>query len=304
MKKIVSLIVLCLMAESAMAAMTPASGRGRQQASYGQATGRVGMMNAGSNNMRAASMKVQSMSSEATVGKSSLKADNVEADIAINDETQIMGDVPAPEAEPEKDMREKEKKVCLANNIGVGNTFVWASRFSDTSSYVTMIEDVEEPENNVCFVKVEMKSTDPKIDVSDIPGKYFVMGENITCGAWTDEEALRKRILDAKKSARTWATVGGVVGGAAVGVGAMELFGNKAIGGAVEGQYSMNESELLRSQLLVLKKDNPTEYNRYVSALKDVEKLCEDASVKDYDDDTRNICTKYSGLLGSLNSVK
>ena len=76
-------------------------------------------------------------------------------------------------AQPEKDMREKERAACMQNNIGVGNTFVWASRYSDISGYTTMIEDVENPENNTCFVRVDVKSTDPKIDLSDIPGKYF-----------------------------------------------------------------------------------------------------------------------------------
>ena len=44
------------------------------------------------------------------------------------------------------DRREKEKNICLSNNIGVGNTFVWASKYSNTQNYVNMVEDVEEPE--------------------------------------------------------------------------------------------------------------------------------------------------------------
>lgn len=289
MIKIVSLIVMCLAVESAMAA----SGRGNT-ARPGVATARVG---GNASNMRAASTKVQNLSGEATASKSSVKVDDVENDLAINDESQIMGEVPSPE--DEKDMREKEKNICLSNNIGIGNTFVWASRFSDTSSYVTMIEDIEEPENNVCFVKVEMKSKDPKIDVSDILSKYFVMGENVTCGSWADEEALRKRILDAKKTERTWATVGGAVGGAALGVGAMELFGNKAIGGDLEGQYSLEGTKLLRSHLLALKKDNSTEYNKIVKDLEELEKLCKDSAVADED-----ACKEYAGLLESVTQAK
>ena len=30
--------------------------------------------------------------------------------------------------------REREKNICLSNNIGVGNTFVWASKYSNTQN--------------------------------------------------------------------------------------------------------------------------------------------------------------------------
>ena len=157
--------------------------------------------------------------------------------------------------EKKKDNREAERAACLNNNIGVGNTFVWASRYSNTRSYATMQEDTENPENNICYAKVDIKSTDSRINLSDIQSRYFQLGEVVNCGSWVDEEMLKERILEAKKSGRTWATVGGAVGGAAVGVGAMELFGNRLIGGAVEGQKNKNlsETEVLRSQLLVMK---------------------------------------------------
>lgn len=175
-----------------------------------------------------------------------------------------------------KDNRDKEKRACISNNIGVGNTFVWASRYSNTADYSSMIEDVEEPDNNTCFVKVELKSDDEKISVADFPTKYYEMGHNIACGEWVDYNMLKERILDAKKSARTWATVGGAVGGAAVGVGAMELFGNRWIGGAVEGQKQFEEGsiELLRSQLAVLKAENEQDYNNFVDSLGDLKCAC------------------------------
>lgn len=231
------------------------------------------------------------------VGKSSTKLDNdvtdsVTADLAIVPEEMIS-------AEKKKDMREKERAACINNNIGVGNTFVWASRFSNVNNYSSMIEDVENPENNVCFVKVEMKSTDSKIEVDDIPVKYFEMGRVITCGSWADEETLRKRILDAKKSARTWGTVAGVVGGAAVGVGAMELFGNKLIGGSVEGQKALKGDELIRSQLAVLQKDNPSEYQRFMVNLRTLRDECsKDIWVNDTSDtEVKTICDTYRGLF-------
>ncbi len=182
--------------------------------------------------------------------------------------------------EPEKpavDTREAEKKACISNNIGVGNTFVWASRYSNTSNYATMTEDTENPENNTCFVKVGMKSTDSRIDVSDIPTQYYEWGQNITCGAWVDEAKMQQRILDAKKKARVWATVGGAVGGAGVGVGVMELFGNKLIGGKVQGQKALADDELLRSQLLALKKEKPTQYSAFLQSLKELKAECENS---------------------------
>ena len=203
----------------------------------------------------------------------------------------------------QKDMREKERLACMSNNIGVGNTFVWASRTSNLGNYSSMIEDTENPDNNVCFVRVELKSNDSRINVSDFGAQYFEMGQRITCGSWANEEKLQNRILDAKKSARTWATVGGAVGGAAIGVGSMELFGNKLIGGAVQGQAALEGTELLRSQLLVLKKNNQSEYNKIISELKTIKAECEKSATKD--DATKEMCNKYDyQVLISTESAK
>lgn len=177
--------------------------------------------------------------------------------------------------EPSVDMREKEKAACMGNNIGIGNTFVWASRYSNLNNYASMVEDTENPENNTCFVKVDVKSSDSKINVSDIPSKYFEMGQAITCGAWADEGKIEDRILAAKKSARTWGTVGGAVGGAAVGVGVMELFGNKLIGGKVQGQKNLEGDEQLRSVLLTMKKKSPSEFDSYIKTMKKLKTECE-----------------------------
>ena len=183
---------------------------------------------------------------------------------------------PMPKAEePKKNNREAERNACLNNNIGVGSTFVWASKYSNTGNYATMLEDVENPENNVCYAKVDMKSTDSRINLSDIKSRYFQWGEVVNCGSWVDEDMLRQRILDAKKSSRTWATVGGAVGGAAVGVGAMELFGNKLIGGAVEGQKALADTDLLRSQLLVMKKNGDSRYTAFQSDLRKLKEQCD-----------------------------
>ena len=154
--------------------------------------------------------------------------------------------------EETKNMREEERNACINNNIGVGNTFVWASRYSDTSNYANMIEDVEHPENNVCFVKVELKSDDEsRISVADIAPKYFMWGEAIECGSWADAQEMEKRILDTRKGARIGGIVASTVGGAGLGVGAMELIGNKAIDGW-KGQKGLKGADLYKSEILAL----------------------------------------------------
>ena len=185
------------------------------------ATGRVGV--SGNVASRMPTMAVSPIGAVKTISDTKPKAE-------------MPNTMPGNPSEPEKpavDTREKERTACISNNIGIGNTFVWASRYSDLNNYATMVEDVENPENNTCFVLVGLRSTDSRIDLSDIPSKYFEMGRDITCGAWADEGKIEQRILDAKKKGRTWATVGGAVGGAALGVGAMELFGNRLIGNDV-----------------------------------------------------------------------
>ncbi len=258
MKKFMPFIILCAAVSPAMA-LTPA-GQGRratanQMVGGPRATASVNQINA------MASMASMTVGTDASVNKPSIKVDKPEATL--------------PSEEEKKDMREKEKAACINNNIGVGNTFVWASRYSNVNNYASMVEDVEEPENNTCFVRVEMKSDDAKVSVADIPAKYFEMGQTITCGSWADENALEKRILDAKKSARTWGTVGGAVGGAALGVGAMELFGNKLIGGSVQGQKALKDSELLYSQLAVLKKNDKAKYDQIMSQIKSLKRECD-----------------------------
>lgn len=250
MKSFVSFIAMCFVATSALA-LTPAGQGRRTMSSQMQAAPRA---TASTNQLSAISASV---STSATTDKSSVRVEETVATL------------------PTVDTREKEKAACLNNNIGVGNTFVWASRYSNVNNYASMVEDTENPENNTCFVKVELKSNDSKISVSDIPSQYYEMGRDITCGAWADEAKIKQRILDAKKSARTWATVGGAVGGAGVGVGLMELFGNKLIGGKVEGQKALDGDELLRSQLLVLKKDNSSQYKTFINQLKILKKECE-----------------------------
>ena len=276
MRNIASFVIITMMVMPAMALVPAGQGRRttqQQMMPAPRATASVNQLNAMAS---MASMKVPGGSQSNTGGGNGNNNNdgNTGGDGNTNNGDDNNGDTTNPST---PDMREKEKAACIGNNIGVGNTFVWASRYSNVNNYAQMIEDVEEPANNTCFVRVEMKSTDSKISVADIPAKYFEMGRTITCGAWADEKVLEKRILDAKKTARTWGTVGGVVGGAAVGVGAMELFGNRLIGGAVEGQKGLSESEQLRSQLIVMKRDKAqaVKYREIITMLQDLKDACE-----------------------------
>lgn len=184
-------------------------------------------------------------------------------------------------AEEEKDMREAERSACLNNNIGIGNTFVWASRYSNINNYASMIEDVKNPENNVCFVRVELKSNDEtRISVADIEPKYFMWGENIECGSWVDEKEMERRILEARKGARIGGIVASTVGGLGLGVGIMEAFGNKMFdkvsGGKLEGQKSKHLSEgdtrtFYITKMRELEKTNNAkflEYKGYLNSIK------------------------------------
>lgn len=201
---------------------------------------------------------------------------------------------PPPAPEPQVDMREAERNACINNNIGMGNTFVWASKYSNTSNYASMVEDVINPQNNVCFVKVDVKSNDEsRISASGLDSKYFVWGDSIECGSWVDKNLVEKRILDAKKGNRITGIVLSSVGGAAVGVGAMELFGNKLIGGKVQGQKALSEQELYRSQLLVMKEKNTSQYNKYVENLRVIKKACEA-------DPSQSFCNDYMDLINEF----
>ena len=217
----------------------------------------------------------------------------------------VSAPVAAPVTEPQgkeqqDDVIEKARRTCLSNNIGVGNTFVWASRYSNLSEYSTMVEDIDTPENNTCFVRVGLVSDDERIDLSDIEDKYFEMGKTITCGSWVAEEEMRQRILDAKKKVRVWSTVGASVGGAALGVGAMELFGNKLLGkgiSSVEGQKGLQGAAQKRSQLLVLQKENKASYDTVIANLKDLKTQCNGLpDCADVDTNCKNakaVCDKY-----------
>ncbi len=249
---------------------------------------------AANNSRPAMSNKIMAAPERYTASVNQLNAiANVNGSVMPNNTVESLGTV-EPEKEPEIDRREAERNACINNNIGIGNTFVWASRYSDASNYATMVEDVKNPQNNVCFVRVELKSDDEsRISVSDVKPKYFTWGEAIKCGSWVSEKEMEDRILAAKKGNRVGGIVLGAVGGAGVGVGAMELFGNKLIGGKVQGQKALEQQQLYRSLLLTYKEKKDPQYDKIVAALKTMREACEKNPSADY-------CEKYSSLIAEF----
>ena len=263
MRKYIAMFVICMTA-------MPAFGAGRSMLGAVNSGARPGMV---TNQLRPTlSVSHGTNANGVVAGATAGGANNVATDASVA----VVDDNPEPVIN-----RDKEKLACVSNNVGVGNTFVWASKNSNTSSYASMVEDVNNPENNVCFVLVGMRSDDNKIAMGDVQPQYFQWGQNITCGAWADEEKLEKRILDAKKTARTLATVGGAVGGAGIGVGAMELFGNRALASAgvtsVQGQKAYEEYSVdwYKAKVAQLKKENENEYNNLVRLVGDLGTECD-----------------------------
>ena len=268
MKKI-SLFLMCLMC----AGVADAASTGR--------AGRNNIVGAGKN-----SVGIQRNATDGAnvmAGERASALENVGVPVAVIDKVIPNDTVNTPEVKPTIDPAleeiKRQRNICMSNNIGISNTFVWAAKNIGTDNYMHMVEDTENPMNNTCYVKVDLKTTDNRIDLSDVKSKYFEMGQALVCGSWVDESMLEQRILDGKKKARNWGIAASVVGGAGIGVGAMELFGNKLIGGKVMGQKALEGQELMLSQLKVLQKENKSEYERVKNALENLETNCADNTI-------------------------
>ena len=220
--------------------------------------------------------------------KSSLKWNQTNFNEKLHVEETPTNEPENPVTPTGRDMRDAERTACLSNNVGVEATFVWASRNSDTSNYATMIEDVQNPENNICFARVDIRSSDVGVNLSDFQSIYFPMDSSVTCGDWVSHDDLEKRILDAKKTTRTLATIGGAVGGAGIGVGVMELGGNKALAKmglkSVEGQQGLDDNQVFISELKALKTKDSNKYNKIKKQLEMLQEECKQDPTDDCDE--------------------
>lgn len=197
------------------------------------------------------------------------------------------------------------RDACLLRAGQAAGTFVWASRNSNTDNYASMVEDVTNPANNVCFVKVSVQNSDDHVDTHDIPSRYFAMGQSVTCGNWLNVEDLKARVLDAGKSRRVWGSVATSLAGAGVGVGvsegAMAIAAKQGSNSSLLGQKALEEKELLISQIKKLKQDNIAEYNRVINALMVLDETCDKEWECDKPvecDENKNPFRKLYGQLG------
>ena len=156
MKNFVSVVAMCLIAMPAMAATNDAQSRRSMRGQMVMSAPRaVAVTNtdasgAGADDARTTA-SVKQINAIASVNTGVALSDTNKSSVRVEPDDPV----PVPEpTEPDVDNREKERLACISNNIGVGNTFVWASRYSNTANYATMVEDTENPENNVCFVKL------------------------------------------------------------------------------------------------------------------------------------------------------
>ena len=125
MKKLFTGFLVVFMALPAIAAV-PATGRGRASVSN-QHDGRAAVSKKYINNIAATNSANSSDDNTSGDAEGQSPAPDVKPDVT-------------PDVVPEKtkDMREREKAACIQNNIGVGATFVWASKYSNSSDYSSM----------------------------------------------------------------------------------------------------------------------------------------------------------------------
>lgn len=187
---------------------------------------------------------------------------------------------PTPEPTPMPKPTNPERDACLARAATTFDTYVWASKNSNPTSYYSMREDTSNPDNNACFIKVSVTNTDERIDTHDIPSRYFMVGQRAKCGDWLDEQDLEQRILDATKKGRIAGAVATSLVSAGVGVGiaegAMKIAENKGSTSKLMGQKNLTDKDLLKSQLLKLRRTAPTQYNELIEAMKILDRNCDE----------------------------
>jgi len=188
-----------------------------------------------------------------------------------------------------------EREACLLTQGNVWASITFASAAGVPAS--SALTANENPNENTCYAKVSVKSSETREVENAFGERYFQTGTSLNCGSWVDGGKLDSIILDNKKGSRIAGTVIASVAGAGVGVGLTELIGRQING--FEGQKDLKGNALLKSQLLELKKDNVVAIGNYRVAMAELKRLCDSAPQKPAD------CTRvnYNEILAILGEI-
>jgi hypothetical protein len=187
----------------------------------------------------------------------------------------------------------KKRDDCMAR---FGN--VWASRNYATPDGVDAgrtLPEADNPADNICYGRVAVSSSFIRNIAQYSPPRYFAAGQTIQCGAWIDEGQFDDIILDANKGARIIGTIVASIAGGAAGFGLTELIGRQIKG--FQGQKDLDGAELLRSQVLGLKRKSPKDYDDYTAALNDLKTKCDAIETAS---EAPEKCGEYSAVLAFI----
>lgn len=217
----------------------------------------------------------------------------------------------------------KEQNVCYANNTGgvkgandLGSTFMWVKlKNNKVPSYYEQkglkskdFGTTGDLYGAFCRAKITIKSDDIAVqqvlsddDYADDSIAYFAVGDSFTCGSWLSENTL-KAITDkvgqkavkesgyAKGSAKSntaiaWSTVGGLLGGGAIGVGLTES-------GTISGLLNKADSKMYGTKT---GSDLKKQCLDYVSKAKSAVTANNVAAANSYAQSALEICRKLDG---------
>jgi hypothetical protein len=163
----------------------------------------------------------------------------------------------------------KEQNICLANNNGGimgalenGSTFMWVKLKSNKIPKDYAMKGLQSKNfvtsndlyGSFCRARITVTSDDKAIQdaLGDKATAYFAVGDAFTCGSWIDQKTLdnitkavgEKARKDAgegstkEKIAYAWATIGGGLGGGALGFFGMDALQKNggSLGGLLNGQ--------------------------------------------------------------------
>lgn len=163
----------------------------------------------------------------------------------------------------------KEQNVCLANNNGGivgalenGSTFMWVKLKSNKIPKDYAMKGLQSKNfvtsndlyGSFCRARITVTSDDKAIQdaLGDKATAYFAVGDAFTCGSWIDQKTLdnitkavgEKARKDAgegsvkEKIAYAWATIGGGLGGGALGFFGMDALQKNggSLGGLLDGK--------------------------------------------------------------------